>query len=82
MDMKNVKYVFFLRKPAVMAMKESNIEFEDIKHDWESKNLEVSIAEYKGKLFIGTINNQSGYPKLEENDIKHLKEIISEYKLK
>lgn len=79
MDMENVKYVFFLRTPTVEAMKESEIKFEDIQYNWESKDLKVSMANYKGKLFIGTINNHSGYPVIDGNDIKYLKEIVKEY---
>lgn len=79
MDMENVKYVFFLRTPTVEAMKESEIKFEDIQHNWDSKELKVCMANYKGKLFIGTINNFSGYPGIKGNDIKELKKVIKEY---
>lgn len=80
MDMDNVDYVFFLRSPIVEAMKDSGIKFDLIQHAWESKALKVFVANYKGKVFIGTINNQTGYPKIDGNDIKHLREIVKKYK--
>lgn len=82
MEMEKVEYVFFLRAPIVEAMKESGIKFDVIEHQWESKDLKVILSNYKGKVFVGTVNNQNGYPRIDGKDIKYLKEIVKEYKEK
>lgn len=77
-DLKNVKYVFLLRKPAIKAALEAGMHLNLINTNWKSKNLQVYIGKNDGKIFIGTINNFSGYP-TSDSDIQLLSEIISKY---
>lgn len=77
-DLKNIKFVFLLRKPAIKAALEAGIDLNLIDANWKSKNLQVYIGKHDGKIFIGTINNFSGYP-TSDADIQLLRELINEY---
>lgn len=77
-DLKNLKYVFLLRKPAIKAALESGIHLDLIDANWKSKNLQVYVGKHDSKVFIGTINNFSGYP-TSDSDIQILKDLVNKY---